>query len=177
MAEIIDGYTLVLVGRLALSFQRYPESEAGLGATPRSHGALPVALTALGRAILPLAAGEAMWIGLSPAWEGAQCRVAWAPLKKSTADCRLPRLLVSSFRPIFGLRSANGQFSALIRETSSHGAVPCSGVIMLAVATDSAERERLQIQFIDPRAFEAQSGRAAPGPLSPGDAYGGWHLP
>ena len=64
-----------------------------------------------------------------------------------------------------------------VRQPDSGGARPCVGVTILAAAPNGAARQDAEVRFLDLGAFEARSGRVAPGPISPDDAYGGWPLP
>jgi hypothetical protein len=64
---------------LTVSFQRYPYPPSGWVETlPRSRGALPLAVAAPGRLLLPCPAGEAFWIGLVATARGRSSVVAVA---------------------------------------------------------------------------------------------------
>src|SRR5512133_4238056 len=64
---------------LTVSFQRYPYPPSGWVETlPRSRGALPLAVAAPGRLLLPCPAGEAFWIGLVATARGPSSQVTVA---------------------------------------------------------------------------------------------------
>ncbi len=73
--EIMEGRILA-TSFLEVSFQRYPRAPEGrIQAAPSSCGALPVALAASQRALVPLDAEEAVWIGLAARGEKTVVRV------------------------------------------------------------------------------------------------------
>jgi hypothetical protein len=73
---------------------------------------------------------------------------------------------------LHGLRTRNNLFCPFIRFPLSRELMPCAGV------TISARGEvGTRIEFVTVAEFEAQTGKSAPPPMSPDDAYGGWLLP
>jgi hypothetical protein len=143
---------------LLVSFQRYVRPESGVVArAPGSLGALPVAAAA-GEFLVPLADGEAFWIGVtSPALDLQAVR-----LEAVLTDRRQPlplRRTAPDLAVAIGLERPDGGFDVL-------------GPSLVAVAVDDA-----LVRVVDPATYQALSGETPPEPLDPACGYGGWRLP
>lgn len=144
---------MLLPPGLHLSFQRYAAPPGGHAPerVPASLGLLPVG-EADGELLLPLAEGEAFWIGLEAAWP---VRLV---LAVDGGRLALERLVAGADR-IAGVEGL---------------AFSRAGVGSLRLATDEAEAT---LRLVDYGEFTARTGRAAPAPLDPRAGYGGWRLP
>lgn len=144
---------MLLAPGLHLSFQRYVAPPGGQAPErlPASLGLLPVG-EADGDLLLPLAEGEAFWIGLEAA---SPARLA---LAVDGGQLALDRLVAGPDRilGVEGLAFSRGQVGRLRLATEE------------AVAT---------LRLVDYGEFTARTGRAAPAPLDPRAGYGGWRLP
>ena len=169
-----DGYKLLFGECLSVSFQRYPESQfRGSAEVPRSHGALPVELSSPTTALLAVREGEGVWLGLIP-YADHQCpvQVSWLSTGSSD-DIPLPwSATLASLHFLHGLRTRNNVFCPFVRFPMSRELMPCAGVTIFARG-----EEGKRIEFVTVNEFEAQTGKSAPPPMSPDDAYGGWLLP
>jgi len=172
-AIVADGYNLV-IGGLAVSFQRYPEGTLqGADEAPRSYGALPVELSAPTSAFLPAREGEGIWLGFMPR-DVAECSVAVGWLGGGQAD-DLPRpwsAVVAKLEIVHGLRSPQGAFCPFIPFPVARNIIPCPGVVISVRG-----RQDIEVRFDSVADFEAKAGKPAPRPMSPDDSYGGWLLP
>jgi hypothetical protein len=171
---VIDGYILVVVDCLTVSFQRYREDMLrGAAEVPRSYGALPVELSSPRRGFLPARPGEGIWLGLSP--QGRQecaVQVGWLGTARS-ANAPLPwSATMSSLQLLHGLHKQDGAFCPFIRFPLSRDLLPCVGVVISAGGA-----EAIEVRFISVAEFEARTGKSAPRQISPDDCYGGWQLP
>ena len=147
-------------GPLHVSFQRFVRPASGrVAAAPSSLGALPVA--ACGAAfLLPVAAGEAFWIGLSVT-PGAAVRLLITAERRDGTSMPLAPVLVPPSRGVAGV-PAGPQFAVFDAELAA-----------LILHGSTAAR----IEIADPATFAARTGVAAPAPPDPAAAYGGWRLP
>ena len=188
---------------LRVSFQRYPSPADGdtWPERPRSWGALPIALRAPCVCFVPLAANEALWIGLSPARQSLIVAVTIATPGSTPMQLEVPptqaldRISTAvGFRPI---TRANLGPQAMLRLA----AVPARQVTPFEPAPDRLRpshtpgrsdaktpflargpwhfdrRAELKIEFVEPGIFTAQTGQPAPPPLDPSTVYRGWYLP
>lgn len=173
---------------LVLSFQRYVRPASGLvEELPASLGALPAGLCAMDGLIVPLAAGEALWIGLGLALPARglslqlgvelgtgdmRDAIAGQPWRAGTAAC----IEVPATPRVAGFRRADGRTAAFARP----GADGCGCVrlaLRVAAGNISAETPELSVHLVDYGNFSAQSGLAAPAPLDMQAGYQGWRLP
>jgi hypothetical protein len=143
---------------LLVSFQRYVRPASGVVTrAPGSLGALPVAAAA-SEFLLPLADGEAFWIGvMSPALDLKAVRLeAVLSDRRQSLELRrtAPDLAVAA-----GVERPDGSFDVLDRS-------------VLAVAVDGA-----LVRVVDPPTYQTLSGETPPGPLDPSGGFGGWQLP
>jgi hypothetical protein len=172
---VTDGHFLLIADRLTVSFQRYPEQEMlrAPAEVPRSYGALPVELSSPRHGVLPARPGEGIWLGLST--QGRQeclVQVGWLGANGSENTPRRWSATLSSLQRLHGLHKPDGAFCPFIRDPLSRAFIPCPGVVF-TVENIAA----IQLRFVSVPEFEAETGRSAPPPTSPDDAYGGWRLP
>jgi hypothetical protein len=171
---VIDGHILVVADCLTVSFQRYPEDMLRCPPeVPRSYGALPVELSLPRHGFLPARPGEGIWLGLSPRGrQGCFVQVDWLDAHGFDDAPRRWSATLSSLQRLHGLHKSDGAFCPFIPDPLSHDLIPCAGVVISAENT-----EAIQLRFVSVPEFEAQTGRSAPRPISPDDAYGSWQLP
>jgi len=154
---------------LCVSFQRYPWPGAGAAApaAPSSLGALPVA-SAQGELLLPVAAGEAFWIGLDLPVQAPGLRFL---LRVQTSDGawwpQAPQRVVQ--------HGAVAGYAAGGPGMRAFGA----GCSRLAWAVEQAGETPppVEVRLVDPATYARATGQPAPPPLQPGSGFGGWRLP
>ncbi|SDY47888.1 hypothetical protein SAMN05661080_03601 [Modestobacter sp. DSM 44400] len=184
------GYSFALADTLSLSFQRYPCPESAVvHELPRSWGALPVAPGGSRSLVVPVADGEAVWVGLSrppdaPAWElrvlahlrpgGPTDAVTGAGGTDAAGD--LAVLRVPPQRSLEGIARRAGGWWSLTRLAAGPGAPGCSGLEVWPQPAGGPPEPPWTVQLVDPAAFTAQTGAEVP-PLAPDAPYGGWRLP
>jgi hypothetical protein len=183
-AMIIEPGTVLLDGRLRLSFQRYPEAAFSAQASPQSHGALPVALSKDGRPLVPVAPGEALWIGLRLANPDGPLTVRATCLSNAESTER-PELLPKNEA------TARDSPLAIIWHVITHTGSPAPIVgaslqgntgytfIDVSFPAASAPQTRLTQRFhlCSYEEFSAATGAAPPDPIETATVYGGWLLP
>lgn len=158
---IPDGTGLRLAPGLHLSFQRYacpPGTRTG-ARPPPSLGLLPLGNDGGGGFVLPLAEGEAFWIGLD-ANGGPAVRLEWAVVLRTGGIDIQPALWVAGPQRIAGFGEGQPLARTLVDQ------------LVLGAPGASAT-----LRLVDPVEFTAASGRPAPAPLDPRAGYGGWRLP
>jgi hypothetical protein len=188
---------------LRVSFQRYPSPADGDTGPepPRSWGALPIVLRAPGACLVPLAANEALWLGLSPARQSLIVAVTIAAPGSTPLQVEVPPIqaldLISTatgLRPLtranLGMRAMLGLTAVPARRTTAsepardrlrplHSPSP-SGAKEPLLARGSwhfDRRTELKVEFVEPEIFTAETGQPAPPPLDPSTVYRGWYLP
>jgi hypothetical protein len=181
---IIEPGTVLLDKRLRLSFQRYPEAAFSAQASPQSHGALPVALSKDGCPLVPLAPGEALWIGLRLANPDGPLtvRITFLPISESAEH---PERLAkneatardSSLAIIWHVITYTGIVTPIVRASLQGN----TGYTLIDVSFPAASASQTHLtsrfhlcSFED---FSAATGVAHPGPIEEATVYGGWLLP
>jgi hypothetical protein len=168
-----DGYKLLFAECLFVSFQRYPESQfRGSSEVPRSHGALLVEFSSPTTALLAVREGEGVWLGLIPYNHQCCVEVSWLSAGSSDDIPLSWSDTLASLHFLHGLRTRNNVFCPFVRFPMSRELMPCAGVTISVRG-----EEDIRIEFVTVAKFEAQTGKPAPPPMSPDDAYGGWLLP
>lgn len=186
-------HALRLDGGVVVSFQRYARPPGGIAPDgPRSLGALPVASGPGERHLLPLAAGEAFWIGLSIATADGRAMLALAvtrtdgePVDVVTGTpwnrLRPGFIAVPQCRWIDGVRLPDGRKAAFVREAPEADMRGWTGLHVHAAqgGTEAgmAAAGLVTVSFVTWRDYTSRTGCEAPAPLDPGAGYGGWRLP
>jgi hypothetical protein len=170
-------------GRLRVTFQRYPEPDAD-GPRP-SCGALPVGFSPKGDLVVPLARGEAVWIGLG--CERRRERVCVRIRFHVSSPREMPDLVVEvgHHTAIEGIPAAAGASLPIVREPVQVEHVACSGLgVALWDETDNGHRPTrlrepigVELRLTDYATFTGETGLPAPAPLDPTAAYTGYRLP
>jgi hypothetical protein len=130
---------------------------------------LPAARAATGELLLPLAAGEAFWIGLDEVAGGAAVDFT---LEVETADGRWRQAPVRLTRhaQLAGYVGAGAQLHPFD-----------AGCLRLAWTTrwdeGGPQAQRVELRLVDPATFARETGEPPPAPLDPDAGYGGWRLP
>lgn len=131
-----------------------------VSAVPGSLGALPIA--ACGAAfLLPVSAGEAFWIGLSPADDATTQLLITAEWRDGTS-LQLAPIQLPSLRRVAGLPVGQEEFTAFDAALAA---------LLLCCQTVA------RVEVVDPATFVARTGLDAPEPPNPATGYGGWRLP
>lgn len=169
-----------------MSFQRFAWPPAGhVRSAPASLGALPVAKVASDAALLPVAAGEAFWIGLDATGAQPEARLA---LRAQLASGRAVDALSgrewnehgttavpTRRRPrIEGIARPDGAFDVFGRVPEDNDA---SCIALSFRVVDAAGSTRVDVEIVDPAAFRQRSGDDPPAPLDPAAGYRGHRLP
>ena len=169
---------------MRVSFQRFEAPAGGLIAqAPSSLGALPVGQTDRDEWLLPLADGEAFWIGLNaePAAElavraDAQRDGALDALSGGRWDASAPQLMrVAAFLVVAGIRRADGQLWPFARRPQTDAAPACHAVAL--VVRNEHHEGTVEVRLVDYAEFSARTGRPPPAPLDPDAGYKGYLLP
>jgi hypothetical protein len=181
---IIEPGTVLLDQRLRLSFQRYPEAALSAQASPKSHGALPVALSKDGRPLVPVAPGEALWIGLRLANPDGPLTVR-ATFFSSSESAGHPELFAkneatvrdSSLAIIWHVVTHTGSVAPIVR-ASRQGNIGYT-VIDISFTAASAPQTQVRRRFhlCSYEEFSAATDAAPPDPIETATVYGGWLLP
>jgi hypothetical protein len=181
-----DRWHLQLTEHVAVSFQRFAwPPGAHVRSAPASLGALPIASPGGDSALLPVAAGEAFWIGLDPHGGRPDTRLQ---LRAQLASGRAVDVLTGRewgadaatlmpirARPrIEGIARPDGTFDVLGRAPANSEA-SCTGLSFRVV--DAAGSTRVVVEVVDPAAFRQRSGDDPPAPLDPAAGYRGHRLP
>jgi len=171
------GYGLALGKLVTLSFQRFATPDPGIiDAAPPSLGALPVALGGPGIALVPLADGEAFWIGLSAGAPGTvvslRARGRNGDWHEAFPDASIG---LAGVPRIAGLGRPDGRFDVLHRARGPGDEAGFASLCITAAAGRAAEVATLQL--LGPAAFVEATGAPAPPPLDPGAGYDGWRAP
>jgi hypothetical protein len=182
-----DRWQLRITQDLAVSFQRFAWPPEGIVRTaPASLGALPVARFANGNvALLPVAPGEAFWVGFDARGAG-DARVALCA--ELASDRRVDALSGREWREdeatfvsargrprIEGIARPDGAFAVLGRAPEDDRA-SCTS-LSFRVGDPSNVDVRVDVEIVDYAAFRERSGEDPPSPLDPGAAYRGQRLP
>jgi len=179
---IRSGYLETPVG-LCLSFQRYRRTsdERVPHPLPSSLGALPCALASDGSVLIPLAAGEAFWIGLRQAGTVATVELSLTAVSRNSRARPVHFAFEAPSARLEGYPDAAGTVFSFGREVERpFGA---SGFSRLECRTqtpgieDQAAACSFVLRLVDPETFAAKSGRAAPQPLDPAAGYRSQLLP
>lgn len=170
-----------------LSFQRYPEHEFRTGSTaPTSHGALPVGLSRQNQPLVPMAEGEALWIGLRSLDSAHAVGIsATFGLRRgdvltkhnSSIEVEVPAR-VSAVTIIWRIDAA-GKMQSPILFRSRQGNDECD-FIDIALHSQRNIRDLTSIfhfQFCSYDHFTRATGIAAPPPLQEMTSYRRWLLP
>lgn len=169
-------------GGLTLSFQRFALPAGGvIGRLPPSLGALPVGAAADGTLVLPVADGEAFWIGASTDRPKARAEVFVSAHLSDGTRREAPMVVAAPAARLAGLPREDGGFDALAR-TATPAGPGCDALTVRYRIRQRGRRwsdraEALAVRLLDPAAFAVATGEAPPGPLDPGAGYGGWRLP
>jgi hypothetical protein len=168
-----------------VTFQRYPEPEPGAGGRRRSCGALPVGSSPEGHLLVPLAQGEAIWIGL-------RCELPKdhlsALVRFQMANRRAkPEVLaeIEHHAAIEGVPSAAAGSLPILRAPIHPKHLACSAVIIALVerapkrgrAKSSAAPSVVEVRLTDYETFARETGLPAPAALDVASAFGGYLLP
>jgi hypothetical protein len=175
----------LIAGRLGLSFQRYPEPQPNADERRRSCGALPVGHSAMGELLVPLAAGEAVWIGLSR--ERPEDRMS-VRIRFRMADRRAkPKVHaeVEHHTAIEGVPTGAARSLPIVREPIHPQYPACSGLIVALVdpvakggrSKSAATRASVEVRLTDYDAFVRETGLPTPAALDAASAYGDHLLP
>lgn len=186
---------LLIQGRLALSFQRFPSPPDGiLRQSPRSLGALEVHVALTGELLLPVAEGEAVWLGLSVQPEGrAVLLFAAANTRPMGAlnvcsglpwqrDCNTGMVVDATFA-LDGLRRDATSVWAFQRHAANATSPACEQLqFTTAYPEESKEAGRtlplpIAVHFVDYATYARSTGAAPPVPLDPAHGYRGELLP
>jgi hypothetical protein len=172
------------LGPLSVSFQRFEAPAGGsIQQAPSSLGALPVGENDRGEWLLPVADGEAFWIGVNaePAAELAlrvdtQRDGALDALSGKEWDVAAPQVMrVTAFVVIAGIHRGDGLLWAFARRPKSDAAL-ASRAVSFVVRNDH-HQGLIEVRLIDYPGFAAQTGRPPPAPLDPDAGYKGVLLP
>lgn len=171
MSQATDIRSITLSG-VAISFQRFPLPPEGIVAhRPTSHGRLPLG-SVRGGWLLPMAAGEAFWIGLGPAASAdAPIGIAVAVrVRGRRGEHNVPAILVPPHRWLHGRMLRDGRIAAFHRSATT-GTPACRRLRFLAGGAEAI------VWPVGYARFVRATGRAPPDPLDPTAAYRGWRLP
>jgi hypothetical protein len=152
------------LGKAIVSFQRFPlPLSATVEHAPPSYGALPVAPAPSGF-LLPLAQGEAFWIGILMSSDTRPASVvgAGAPARRTMDRCRGHERVLDSV--VTGEMQPDMTFKVFSLQSTSAISVEFEGCCT-------------RIDLTDPMTFSAITGQPGPEPLDSASAYGGWLLP
>jgi hypothetical protein len=193
-------FRLKLPYGLTLSFQRFVRPPHGLvESAPASLGALPVAIGPAGSLLLPVAEGEAFWVGLGLTGRSLVLQLAlavevtgggrfdaisgapWDPAHPSTVE-------VPGRQRIEGVPRSDGHLRVF-----EHGAFgadllscdllrfrvrPAPGTIPPhARRSGQPLWESVVVEVLDYETFDRRTGLAPPEPIDPNAGYAGWRLP
>jgi hypothetical protein len=174
----------LIEGRLGLSFQRYPEPEPDGGGPRRSCGALPVGRSPQGELLVPVAPGEAVWIGLS--CERPEDRLS-VRIRFRMANRRArPDIVaeVGHHTAIEGIPSGAGAVLPIVRAPTQPEHWACSGLDVTLVDRTAkgghakrSTRPLVELRLTDYDTFVRETGLPAPAALDAMSAYGGYRLP
>jgi hypothetical protein len=181
-------YTVVLGEAVILSFQRFARPISGvIGRAPSSLGALPVAVGPGGVFLVPVADGEAVWLGLESAAEGEFARVTIMARLSSGRDVNAisgkpwmgrsePSRSVPPAQFVEGIPRADEQLAVFARPWDSAPGSGCDALLM--IVTSRQQRDlRYRFELVDYGRFTTISGLEPPQPMDPGNGYQGWLLP
>jgi hypothetical protein len=153
-----------------------------VGDAPPSLGALPVGQDGHGEWLLPLADGEAFWIGinaerateLAVKVEGPQGdafdALAGRPWDLQTAQT----VVVDPFVVVAGLRRGDALWA--FARTAADPAAPACRAISFFVRNASLPEPAI-VRVVDYADFAGRTGLAPPAPLDPDAGYKGYRLP
>lgn len=158
---------MVLSG-LVLSFQRFLHAQALLapGELPSSLGALPVGRCSDGCFALPVAGGEAFWIGLQMDVGVSGPVTLRLSVEHGTTVTELPAIDVPPALRVAGYPLPDQSLGLAV-----FARPPCRR-LSLRVAAVHAE-----LLMLAPADFALQTGLPAPPPADTTAVYGGWRLP
>jgi hypothetical protein len=169
---------------LSVSFQRFEAPADGLiERAPSSLGALPVGETDRGEWLLPVADGEAFWIGVN-AEPAAELALRVDTQREGTLDALSGRrwdgsvpdvMPIAGFIVVAGIRRADGRSWAFARRPKDDAAPACRAVA-LSVRNEH-HHGLVEVQLIDYPGFAARTGRSPPAPINPDAGYKGYLLP
>ncbi len=168
---------------MSLSFQRFQWPPGGIiRDAPRSLGALPVGQDGGTEWLLPVAGGEAFWIGVN-AERAVELAVKadmqqgealdalsgrpWAPRTAQT-------VAVQQFLVIAGLRSRDILW-AFSRTADDTTAPACRAISFFE--RDASLNELAMVRLVEYADFAERTGLAPPAPVDPNAGYKGHRLP
>jgi len=165
-----------------VSFQRYPEQifspETG---PPTSWGALPVARATTGESLVPLAEGEALWIGLRSLLRKGGLTI-WAAITSSSADIgpsTMVRLDIDVARAdlavVWRVRPPAFQVLPIVRASRVHH--PCCRWIEFGARFAATSNRLFRFHLCSYQHFTTATGLPAPRALAQQTPYRGWRLP
>jgi hypothetical protein len=167
---------------LVLSFQRFALPATGvIDRLPPSLGALPAGVAQDGTLMLPVADGEAFWIGASTDGPDGQAEVMVSSVLSDGRTRVAPTLRAAPSARLAGLPRGDGGYDAFTRTATTSGP-GCDALTFRCRIRQRgrpwpARFTRLVVRLAGPDAFAAATGVPPPGPLDPGAGYGGWRLP
>jgi hypothetical protein len=152
------------LGEALVSFQRFPlPLSATVDHAPPSYGALPVAPAPSGF-LLPLAQGEAFWIGILMSSDTRPASVVVRARRQDGQWIDVAGTKESSITVVTGEMQPDMTFKVFSLQSTSAISVECEGCCT-------------RIDLTDPLTFSAITGQPGPEPLDSTSAYGGWRLP
>jgi hypothetical protein len=161
-----DG--LRLGSSLVISFQRYLVVDAPrLPAIPKSLGAVGPARTGRDRYIVPLHAGEAVWLGIEFLNGTHTIQLAGGD-QRDLHEITIERSLSHGVEMIAALPGLPGA----LRFGPSSG--QCAAIDLVPRAEGVG---RARVAFVNPATFRQRTGRDPPRPARRDDGYGDWRLP
>jgi hypothetical protein len=170
-----------------LSFQRYPEPPAdSLWAPPRSFGALPCGTHGEATVVVPVAAGEAIWIAIEPGRESDRYEASFdfelrAAGPRPRTEIITVRVRVPPSQNIDGIALPGGTIEPIVRASTVEGR-GCCACIRLSLGRISGEAgaasaAAITIKLASPEDFAALTGRDPGPPLDTSHGYKGDLLP
>lgn len=169
---------------MSVSFQRFAAPAGGLiQQTPSSLGALPVGETDGGEWLLPVADGEAFWMGVN-AEPAADLALRVETHRDGALDALSGRrwgepepqvMHVTAFVVVAGIHRSDGLLWVFARRPRGDAAPACRSVAL--VVRNEHHQGLVEVRLVDYPSFAAQTGRPPPAPINPDTGYKGYLLP
>jgi hypothetical protein len=177
----IHGLEVMLDHGVRVSFQRYPEDAFSThGRPPHSWGALPVAPRGADELLVPLAAGEALWIGLranadvslqaSAAGSGGAARSRSFSVVDLNPDFEIGGLSI-----FWRTNASTNASSPIVRASQCNN--PEYRRIKLSLSTEADRERHFLFHLCSYEDFSEATGLPSPAPLAEQTSYRGWLLP
>jgi hypothetical protein len=171
-----DG--ILIAGALRVSLQRYPEPRSNAGKGSRSHGILPIAWSQSGQLLAPLAAGEAVWIGLIAEAVESPLVVKIRFHPAGEAQSFEMSIRIAGPAAVVHVPTGSGGSSPIVREPLRAAHPKFQGfALSLGDRLAQSKAKWANIRFVDYDTFACQTGLPPPGALDPDAAYGGDWMP